>query len=60
MRLAGHEHIRPGGANLRAREREAKAFGRATTISNAALATTLPSGGHRLVLRPRLQHPNPA
>jgi hypothetical protein len=43
MRLAGHEHIRPGGANLRAHEREAKAFGRATTISNAAVATTTPS-----------------
>jgi hypothetical protein len=45
MRRAGHEHIRPGGANLRARERETKAFGRATTISNAAIATTTPSAG---------------
>jgi len=45
MRRACHEPTWPGAANLPARGPETKTIGRAPTISNAALATTPPSGG---------------
>ena len=45
MGRACHEHIWPDAANLPACERETKAAGRAPAVSNAAMATTAPSGG---------------
>jgi hypothetical protein len=40
-----HERTRPCAVNLTVHRREIKAVGRAPTISNAAMATTPPSGG---------------
>jgi hypothetical protein len=48
MRRACHEPTWPGAGNPPARGREIKTIGRAPIISNAALATTPPSGGSDL------------